>query len=366
VQNQTITRIVPYRDFYKLTQKESVAWLLAAVEALPANAAVRDKKRTTDYYKRFADLSRIQNRNSCVSDYTHDDFARYLLYQGTDEQPWYAPSIKRRMDVYAKESFKAADRLFPSDAAYDCVVDVSCTGYAAPNTMQRVCAKRGWNGTRQVRLGQMGCYASLPALNLAARLSLDTTNPVALFLCELCTLHLSLEATAIDEIVGNSLFSDGAVFMEVRNAETSGLRILGYHEEIIPGTVEEMTWIIAETHFQLSLSKEIPVHIARNIGASVDRFLKSLGLSRTNIRHYAVHPGGPKIIECVGKSLELTYDQLKYSYKVFEDNGNMSSCTLPYVWDEMLRAPEVANGDHILSVSFGPGLTLVMNVLQRV
>ena len=57
---------------------------------------------------------------------------------------------------------------------------------------------------------------------------------------------------------------------------------------------------------------------------------------------FAVHPGGPKIIDRVRDVLELADSQVAASRGVLFDHGNMSSATLPHIWMRMLDDPRIA------------------------
>src|SRR5690606_28818275 len=78
---------------------------------------------------------------------------------------------------------------------------------------------------------------------------------------------------------------------------------------------------------------------------------------------FAIHPGGPKIIEAVQAKLELQDYQTYLSKEVLYERGNMSSATLPHVWEKILKMrPE--KGTKILSLAFGPGLTIFGSIFE--
>jgi predicted naringenin-chalcone synthase len=76
---------------------------------------------------------------------------------------------------------------------------------------------------------------------------------------------------------------------------------------------------------------------------------------------FAIHPGGPKIIDSVQEVLELSDNQIKESRKILFERGNMSSATLPHVWSEIL-GNNYPIGTNVISFAFGPGLTLFGSV----
>ncbi len=78
-----------------------------------------------------------------------------------------------------------------------------------------------------------------------------------------------------------------------------------------------------------------------------------------------MHPGGPRIIDRVREVLELTDAQVQTSRDVLFDCGNMSSATLPHIWQRLLEDRAVARGTPIVSLAFGPGLTMCGALLEK-
>ena len=78
---------------------------------------------------------------------------------------------------------------------------------------------------------------------------------------------------------------------------------------------------------------------------------------------FATHPGGPKIIETIAQSLDLQEKQIEASQKILLTRGNMSSATLPHIWQEILKK-KVEDKTPIVSLAFGPGLSIFASLLQ--
>ena len=83
-----------------------------------------------------------------------------------------------------------------------------------------------------------------------------------------------------------------------------------------------------------------------------------------DVAGWAVHPGGPRILDVVAERCELAPDALDVSRRVLDQNGNCSSATVLMVTEELLATQELAPGDLVLLMAFGPGLTLY-TVLTR-
>ena len=82
---------------------------------------------------------------------------------------------------------------------------------------------------------------------------------------------------------------------------------------------------------------------------------------------FAIHPGGPKIVEHIQHELALRDEQVPPSAKrVFQENGNMSSATVPHILKGILEEKSIAAGTRIVSLGFGPGLTVTGLVLEKI
>jgi predicted naringenin-chalcone synthase len=354
-------------------QQRGITWLKNALQRSrdDHDTGVR---RALELYDELLRANHISSRATCLTDYTHEDWDEMTLFHATGDEgtPWYCPSLQKRMAVFDAESHRLVREAFRDDVeAPHAAFQVSCTGYASPHALQRVICDNGW-GTRFWHIGHMGCYAAIPALAIAghfvgdeSRASGASQTGSVLFI-ELCTLHLRPQIVREDQVVMNTLFADGSIRVDVSShEERSTFAVLGTGEAMIPDTTSEMTWTLADSAFEMVLARSIPVHIGRDIASFVDGFLRRFDLGRDDIAHYAIHPGGPRIIEMVARRLALREGTFRHSLQVLRERGNMSSATLPHIWWAMQEDPEVGPGDRVLSLAFGPGLTVTANVLQR-
>lgn len=274
------------------------------------------------------------------------------------------------------------------------LIHVSCTGYTAPSAPQKLVAERGWSGrTGVLHAYHMGCYASMPALRMAsAFLALprkraagparagdrredgasEKAAPLArvdVVHTEFCSLHLNPSIHLPEQLVVQSLFADGHIRYSVgpdRGGE--GFRYLGVHEEIVPDTEAAIGWHLGDHGMRISLAREVPDLIAAALGGFLERLYEATGADPEEALErglFAIHPGGPRIIDKVAALLRLRPGQASHSRAVLKACGNMSSATLPHVWAGMLADREVASGTLITSLAFGPGLTLYGAMLRK-
>jgi predicted naringenin-chalcone synthase len=147
-----------------------------------------------------------------------------------------------------------------------------------------------------------------------------------------------------------------------------GLRVLAVAERIVPESADAMTWKVSEHGMAMSLARDVPQKIAQVLRAFVSDLLAQTGRTIAALRNVAVavHPGGPKIIDGVRDTLELWDEQVAISREVLHDHGNMSSATLPHIWQRMIEDERVPAGTLIPSLAFGPGLTVCGALLEKV
>jgi predicted naringenin-chalcone synthase len=214
----------------------------------------------------------------------------------------------------------------------------------------------------------MGCYAAIHAMKMGDMICRTDPGARVLIVCtELCTLHFQ-QGDSMDNIASGLLFADGAaaVLMTPDDHPTeNALHLKGFYAEVVPRGSKDMAWELSSTGFLMTLSGYVPNLIGEDIGDLVDRALAHSGTDRSRISHWCVHPGGRKILEAVGKSLQLESTALDDSHRILREYGNMSSPTILFVLKEIMgRTEEKTTGD-IFGLAFGPGLTMETFVASR-
>lgn len=275
------------------------------------------------------------------------------------------PGTAARMaafDVAAPPLAIAAARTALGDAAADPatithLISVTCTGFVAPGFDVDLIDALGLARTvERTQVGFMGCHGTLNGLRVAkALVEADPTRRVLLVALELCSAHLSYQ---LDEgaIVSNSLFADGSAAAVVgAGSGLVGPRLVGSGALIIPDTRDLMTWRVGDHGFEMTLSPRVPAAIEATLPGWLDRWLTSLGHVRADLCAFAIHPGGPRVLSAVERSLDLPPSALAASRGVFREHGNMSSPTLLFILDALRSSG--ASG-LTLALGFGPGLAI--------
>lgn len=251
----------------------------------------------------------------------------------------------------------AADALKESGvkpSAVSHLVIVSCTGFVAPGVDLALVGGLGLKPTvERTHVGFMGCHGAINGLRTAnAYTSADPNAVVLMVAVELCSLHYHFGDDP-EKVVANALFADGAAAVVGVN-EVGPWRVAGTGSCLIPDTANAMSWIVGDHGFEMTLSKQVPKRIAADLRPWMGEWLGRHGLTVETVGSWAVHPGGPKIIDAVETALGLPAGATDVSRQVFAEYGNMSSPTVLFIVNE-LRKRGAARPCVLLA--FGPGLT---------
>lgn len=289
------------------------------------------------------------------------------------------PGTSGRMRAYldAAEALAiAASRHAFAHASIDPVrithlVTASCTGFAAPGFDQSIIGALALSPhVRRTHIGFMGCHAAVNAMSVASAFAASDPDACVLLACaEVCSVHFQPSAR-VDQVVANTLFADGAAaaIISAPPGDDGGVRgalewpaVMRCASAIIPDSVGSMAWHIGDHGFEMTLGADVPDRIAAALPGWVDRELASLGMARSDVGGWAIHPGGPRVIDAVIGTLGLAANAGDASRAVLRRHGNMSSATLLFIMDELRRSgvPRPWVG-----LAFGPGLAGEMVVLS--
>jgi len=202
----------------------------------------------------------------------------------------------------------------------------------------------------------MGCQGALNGLRVAA--SFAAADPEAVIVVcavELCSLHFAYGWDP-DALVANALFADGAAAVVARassRAPEGAWRASANGSVVLPDSREDMTWRVGDHGFRMTLSPRVPDLIEARVGDWLRSWLGEHDLGLEDVRTWAVHPGGPRILTAVEKAAGADRSRMQTSWDVLTDYGNMSSPTILYIL-QRLRASDAPKP--CVAIAFGPGL----------
>jgi predicted naringenin-chalcone synthase len=168
-----------------------------------------------------------------------------------------------------------------------------------------------------------------------------------------------------ESLITQSLFGDASVTMLLGTApDGAGVQFLGTHTEHLYDAHEMMSLNIGNSSFWMTLAPGVPAALQNNIDSFMAKLLEPHGLTTADISHWAIHPGGPKIVRLLAKQLNLPSEKLRASWDVLANNGNCASATVLLVLEDILRVDKPQRGEHGVMLAFGPGLTMEGAVLR--
>lgn len=328
----------------------------------------------------------IENRGSVLA--PHDDppqealRAFYPTPTGPDER---GPTTATRLARYVAEApalayaaaSAALDDAHTLPAEITHLITVSCTGFFAPGLDASLIRQLQLSpSVQRLHVGFMGCHAAFNAL-AAARDAVRACPEARVLVCcvELCSLHFSYGWDP-GKLVANALFADGAAAVVLggaaRDSSTDSTgspasapdrwRLLDTSSFLISDSLDAMTWNIGDHGFEMTLAPSVPELVGRHLRPWCAAWLAKHNLKIADIAHWAVHPGGPKVLAAVAASLELPADALRHSRAILARHGNMSSATVLFILQHMAGQP--LDGPCV-AIGLGPGLMAEGMLLER-
>jgi predicted naringenin-chalcone synthase len=290
----------------------------------------------------------------------------------------FAVDVREWSTAQRMEKFLADGLPLGVEAVTDCLRDaglaredvgvlavVTCTGYGTPGIDIRIAQELGLSDRLQrLHVGHMGCYAAVPGLATVADAAAARGKAAVMLCLELTSLHIQPPTRDVEQIVAHALFSDAAVAAAVVPDAEVGFEV----EDVVARTdiahAEKMRWDVTDQGFRMALSPRVPKVLDKHVVSVVEELLEPRGLTAADVRGWAVHPGGPRIIDVVCNRFGLDEEDLAETAAVLRDHGNCSSATVLLVLEQIRRGRDLRDGDPVIFMAFGPGLTLYAALLR--
>jgi len=317
-----------------------------------------DGPRVQPVFRRMAQRSGIRRRFSVLSpNAANTEFtvnAHEFYTRGS------FPDTAKRMQIFERFAPRLArrtlDKLRLTAAERRGITHVlvtSCTGLYAPGLDFDILDHLELDpSVERTMIGFMGCYAAINGLKQARHIvRSEPEAKVLLVNLELCTLHLQ-ETQELEQVLSFLVFGDGCAASLI-TSEPAGLEIGGFRAMQIEGTRGLITWRVGDIGFDMLLSGRVPGEIGKAMREHAGEL--TAGGAIGPIELWAVHPGGRSILDAVENGLGLEPAALRASRSVLSRFGNMSSATVMFVLQELMR--EAKAGQSGCAISFGPGLT---------
>jgi predicted naringenin-chalcone synthase len=320
--------------------------------------------------------TRIERRGSVLLEQPEGTEPRQTFMPPSEGSEDHGPTTALRMERYAEEApllavAAAQEALEGSGIAgreIEHLITVSCTGFVAPGFDIRLIKDLDLSlGVARTHVGFMGCHGALNGLRIAAIIAAARPSArVLVCAAELCSLHYQYGQEP-DKLVANAIFADGAAAVVCggprpvsegavsNNTASKAWRLVRSGSQLFPDSEDAMTWRVGNHGFEMTLSARVPDLIATHLRPWLENWLSTAGLSVAEVGSWAIHPGGPRILDQAAAGLGLSAAALEPSRRVMAEHGNMSSPTILFILQRLLcqQAPRPC-----VALAFGPGLVV--------
>ena len=209
----------------------------------------------------------------------------------------------------------------------------------------------------------LGCVGGAVGLTRAMEYTMAyPKSAVLLIALEICSLAFQRDDYSKSNIVSLALFSDGAAAAivagnEHRLSNSANISLINSLSTTYYDSLNVMGWEVVDDGFKAIFSKDIPTIVRKEVKANIEELLSHCGLSISDLTHYAVHPGGAKVLMEYEASLGLAQGTFKESRRVLRKHGNMSSPTVLYVLNEIMDEKKYSRGEYGIISALGPGFS---------
>lgn len=298
-----------------------------------------------------------------------------------------SPTIKQRLEICNPAVLRLA-----AEASHACIkqwgrpasdithlIYVSSSELRFPGGDLHLAAQLGLNPrVNRVMLYFLGCYGGVTGLRVAKDIAENNPGSRVLVVTTETTI-IGFRPPSLSrpyDLVGAALFGDGAAAAIIGSDPIPGSEPAFFEldlavQEFVPSTQGVINGKIDEEGVHFQLGRDLPSIIEANIDGFCKKLMAKTGLTDYNDMFWAVHPGGPAILNRIESHLGLKEEKLECSRRALRDYGNVSSNTVFYVMENMIEElKKKGNGGEKWGfvMAFGPGVTfegiLVRSLVQ--
>ena len=232
----------------------------------------------------------------------------------------------------------------------------TCTGYICPGISTYLIESLGLKKTTKVYdLVGSGCGGAIPNIELCRGLLNDSPQSIVVSVSvEICSCTFqSRDDNGL--IISNAIFGDGAAAAVLWN-RSDGLALISSRSLYVPQYRDDIRFVYKKGRLYNQLSLKVPKAAAKAAAQVVHQLLQSQGLKIDDIKYWALHAGGEKVINEVKQAMGLSEEHLKSTRDILANFGNISSPTVWFVLND-LQNSGLSLDSWLIMLTFGAGLS---------
>jgi alkylresorcinol/alkylpyrone synthase len=241
----------------------------------------------------------------------------------------------------------------------DMVIISTCTGYLCPGLTSYVTEQLGLRqNIFALDLVGQGCGAALPNLRSGEGiLSAGRAKKVLSICVEVCSAAFFIDDDP-GVLISACLFADGAGAAVLSNEPLAGQRRLEWKfadSRLVTAERDTLRFGHQNGKLRNILLPQVP-QVASELAAELfSDSLIALNVKREQITGWILHTGGRDVIHALRDKLKLSAEDVRHSYAVLREFGNVSSPTVYFVLERALN-DSVPDGLWWMS-TFGAGFS---------
>eukprot|EP00803_Ostreobium_quekettii_P009579 evm.model.scf_380EXC.4 EVM.evm.TU.scf_380EXC.4 scf_380EXC:36558-40212(-) len=324
-------------------------------------------------FKAIGENAAISTRYLSIPDFTPEASQESALFQGADG---YTVPLERRLE----RGFNIGSAMAPEvcrralDTAGVAVGDIgklvvaSSTVFQAPGMESIIASSLELRPDVDVAPCHYGgCSGGCAGLRIACEYVKATPGECALLFCiDLSSPHINF-APGVNSMILHAIFADGCAAVVLRGYKKqaippNSLAVLGTFSWRVEGSEDGIVLDMGANGISCTLSKSLPRYLEKGIGPIVGGALANRGLKKSDVKHWAIHPGGRKILEAVEKGVQLCRAEMACSWEVLRDYGNMLGTTIFFVLEKIMKRALEARGPGSQEAEMGVGFSFAPGV----